>query len=373
MKKVLSVLSLLLAIGAVLEATTIPTTPVEVVATGANPEFLVYSHSGALAAVANFDDDTISVYKVDADDGTFTQVASSPFPAGQDPLSIAFSPSDRNLAVANTNFSGLSQSSLYIYRVHCKTGRLSLIQAITQAQDPTIVLPSSVAYSPDGRFVAIANNGTSAGTDSTVSVYAVNPIDGKLFLPPVQTFLPGMGTPGTGPFTVAYSPDGRFAAVTLGNLPNFAVANFVVDPVTGEFLNEFDAPSGTFPTGVTYSHNGLFAAITNSDNVTTYTVNQTTGHFSVLQLAVPTGSLPQYIAYSPEDLVAAVSNDGDGTITLYCVDASGNFSNAQTVPINSATGHPVGIDFAPCNDFVAVTDAVKNNVTILKVGVEACQ
>jgi 6-phosphogluconolactonase (cycloisomerase 2 family) len=347
--------------------------------TGEGPNFVAYSHSGKFAAVTNGIENTISMYKVKKT-GAFKEISSSSFGAGKGPDCIAFSPSDRHVAVTTGNrfFSeaGMENSSIRIYRMDVKTGNLKEIQTIQRIDDLSIRIPTSITYSPDGRFVAVANYAAFVGQDS-VSIYGVSPITGKLYLPAVQTFTPTGSA--SGPYVVAYSPDGRFAAVTLHK--NGMVATYQVDLATGKFGSEAILGTGLAATaGVVYSHNGLFAAVVNSDSVnpanaksvTTYSVDQTSGKFTTLQASVAAGAFPNYVAYSHDDKVAAVANYVDGTVTFYCVDDVGNFSFKETLNINGTLGNPLGIAFAPSSNFVAVTDFTRNNVSVFLVDETAC-
>ena len=72
------------------------------------------------AAVANFNDNTVSVYGVNQTTGAFTEVSGSPFATGTNPYTVEFSPNiSGNLfaAVANLNSNNVS-----VYDVNIATG-----------------------------------------------------------------------------------------------------------------------------------------------------------------------------------------------------------------------------------------------------------
>ncbi len=73
--------------------------------------------------------------------------------------------------------------------------------------------PRSVAYSPDGLFLAVANE-----ISGDISVFAVNQITGALTVVPGSPFAAG-----NGPRSVAYSPDGLFLAVANQDSNNVSV------------------------------------------------------------------------------------------------------------------------------------------------------
>ena len=62
----------------------------------------------------NGSDDKVYVYSVNHATGELTQLHGSPFQAGSDPYSVAFSPEGNLLAVGNTGHPG----SISVYAVH---------------------------------------------------------------------------------------------------------------------------------------------------------------------------------------------------------------------------------------------------------------
>jgi 6-phosphogluconolactonase (cycloisomerase 2 family) len=350
-------------------------TPADSVATGESPLFVAYSHSNASAAVVNRTDDTVSIYNVDKCSGEFTERSFSPVATGQGPLALAYSPCDGYLAVCGwrdqSEPGDQSPGNIHIYRIPCKTGEPELLQVITQAEDSTLKQPQSIDYSPCGRFAAVANFGEDAVTDSIV-IYRVSHATGKFLLPPTMVIVnPSEGDGATG---LSYSPDGKSAAVTFFFSSN--VVTYQVDPVDGYFLNPTSHTAGIGSVSVAYSPNGKFAAVANHGNntVSTYTVDQITGQFTATVPPTATaGSGPQYVGYSKDSKVAAVTNALDGNVTHYCVDQqTGLFTNPVTFPINGATGGAYGLAFAPCSNFVTVTNSTDNLALTFKVDSSTC-
>ena len=373
--------------------------------TGDSPDFVVYSHDRKYAAVTNGADTTVSVYAVDCGTGYFTEIDGSPFPTcsctgsctgtcscagvcsgtgtcsciGLYPSSIAYSPNVTYAAVTNAastvNPSSYSNDSVAVYSVNAETGALTLVQVLTNATNPEIVTPFSIAYSPDGLFAAVANFDNVFFINDNISIYSVSKVTGKLTLIPSGR----VAETGKGPLVVAYSPNGKFAAVTLNEAS--VVAIFTVDPTTGAFTDEVDVPTGNFPFGVAYSHNGKFAAVANSadDTVSTYTVDPVSGVFTATTTpTVSSGAYPTYVAFSSDDALLAVTNTADGTVTVYCVDpVLGNLtetqlvSNSPAVPIT--TGFEAsGIQFSPCTDFAAVTSYGADTVSVYDINSGVC-
>ena len=136
-------------------------------AAGSFPQSIAYSpviNGNVFAGVPNSGDDTISVYSVDTATGALTQVAGSPFAAGNAPGIIAYSPVvNGNLFAAVTSGDGI-----FVYSVNPTTGALTPVVG-----SPFVAAnePSSVAYSPEvnGNLFAAA----SSFGGNNVSVYSV--------------------------------------------------------------------------------------------------------------------------------------------------------------------------------------------------------
>ncbi len=117
--------------------------------------------------------------------------------------------------------------------------------------------------------------------------------------------------------------------------------------------------TGRHPASVAFSpevSGKLFAAAANSDdyNISTYSVNVSTGTFSEASGSpITTGSLPpRCITFSPlisENLFAATANheNGNSSISVYSVDTlTGSFTSVSGSPF-SAGSSPASIAFSP--------------------------
>ncbi len=102
----------------------------------------------------------VSIFAVNQTTGVLTKITGSPFAAGNSPRSVTYSPDGLFLAVANQNSDDVS-----IFSVNQSTGALTEIFGSPFAAG---TLPSSVAYSPDGLFLAVANE-----ISNDVSVFSV--------------------------------------------------------------------------------------------------------------------------------------------------------------------------------------------------------
>jgi 6-phosphogluconolactonase len=233
-------------------------------ATGSGPEAIAYSPiaSGNLfAAAANANDNTVSVYSVNQTTGAFTPVAGSPFATGTGPTWVAFSPiASGNLFAAVANF---DDNTVSVYSVNQTTGAFTPVAGSPFA---TGTHPLEIAYSPvasGNLFAAIAN-----GVDNTVSVYAVNQTTGAFTPVAGSPFATGAG-----PVGIAFSPvvSGDLFAAVPNNTDN-TVSVYLVNQSTGIFTQISGSPfaTGSGPGAIDYSPivlGNLFAAVPNfNDN-----------------------------------------------------------------------------------------------------------
>ena len=125
---------------------------------------------------------------------TLKPVANSPFKtgaAGSVPYSVAFSPDGKFLATAN-NAGGSVVGSVSLFSVKLG-GALNLVGPPVPTGAFT---PTSVAFSPDSSLLATANYGS-----HSVSVFNVTSTGLTLLGPPFTT-----GSPNESPFSVAFRP-----------------------------------------------------------------------------------------------------------------------------------------------------------------------
>lgn len=343
-------------------------------AAGANPANSAYTpivSGNIFAGVPNFSDQTVSVYLVNQSTGAFTPVAGSPFATGSNPAWLAFSPLvSGNLFAAIVN---QNDNTVSVYEVNQTTGAFSPVAGSPFA---TGLSPFTVGYSPvvsGNLFAAVAN---SDGVN--VTVYQVNQTTGA--------FTEIAGSPfaaGVGPYTVVYTPvisGNLFAAVT--NFIDNTVTVYEVNQTTGAFTEIAGSPfaTGSGPYGLAFSpilSGNLFASVVNlNDNtVSVYQVNSSTGAFTPIAgspfAAGGTGS--NEVAYSPVvygDLFAAVVNFASNNVSVYLVNqTTGAFTAVAGSPFATG-GAPDGIAFTPLLTgglFACTANYNDNNASVFQV------
>jgi hypothetical protein len=133
---------------------------------GTQPISVAFSPSGTLVAVANGGGangpGSVSVFSVNST-GALTQVEGSPFAAGAFPWSVAFSPSGTLLAVADQGANGPGAVSVF------SVSSAGVLTQVAGSPVTAVPNPQSVAFSPSGRLLAVAHGGS-----RTVSVFSVS-------------------------------------------------------------------------------------------------------------------------------------------------------------------------------------------------------
>lgn len=248
------------------------------------------------AAIPNYYDSTVSVYQVDQTTGAFTQVSGSPFNTGGNPAWQSYSPlASGNLfsAVANYN-----DNTISVYGVNQARGAFT---EIVGAPFATALGPYTVAFTP--LLVRNLFAGVTNFSGNTISVYQVNLTTGAFTSVAGTPFATG-----SGPYKFAFSPlvEGNLFAATV-NLNDNTASVFQVNQTTGGLTeiagSLFDTGSG--PNEIAFSpvtSEGLFAPVVNfnSNDVSVYVVDQTSGTFTfVVGAPFATGLAPDGIAFSP--------------------------------------------------------------------------
>lgn len=187
---------------------------------------VVSSPDGRFVFVQDLGGDRIYAYRYDRARAELplTALADRPFvelPAGSGPRHLTFTPDGRH-AYATLEMAG--QVAVFDHAEGC----LTLRQTVRLAPEGFSgkVGAAAVHVSPDGRFLSV----TDRGTDNQIISFAIAPDDGSLHLVdrrPVE---------GTEPREFAFSPDGRF--VLIANQRSHGIKVFRRDPASGAIGKE---------------------------------------------------------------------------------------------------------------------------------------
>jgi len=274
------------------------------VKTGNKPTGIVATGTGMF--VANSQDDTVSSY-VQNSDGTLTPATASAM-AGATPLGIAVDPAGKFLYVVNQGtFADPLSGSISVFSIGSGSALTAMGSPVSTATPGVLVGtgPVSVAVSPNGNYLYVANQFT-----GTVSGYSISA--GVLTLVPGSPY-----SVGTAPSALAFSTDGNFLYVAntgTNTISAFAACtNTVLSCVTpdGHLTAVVGSPfaAGLGPVAITVASDSqgeyLFAVDRGSNQVSQYKVAIGTGVLTAASpAAISTGAGP----------VAIVVRTGAGTV-----------------------------------------------------------
>jgi DNA-binding beta-propeller fold protein YncE len=215
-----------------------------------------------------------------------------------------------------------------------------------------------VAFSPDGRLLAAANEDS-----NTLSVFAVDPITSALSQVVGSPFATGGGYA----FQLAFSPDGRLLATADWVSGDLSV--FSVDSGTGALTTVVGSPfatgTGTEPTSVAFSPTAGLLATANyvGNTVSLFSFSASGDLTPVTGSPFSVAGEPQAVAFSPGGSLLATADYGSGNVSAFSVSAAGALTPAANSPF--ATGsEPQGIAFSPAGGLLAVANLGAGTVSL---------
>ena len=270
------------------------------VVAGAAPSAVAVHPNLKLLYVTNARSNNVSAYQI-ATDGRLTETTRSPFSAGARPASIAIHPGGRYAYVANEGGNSVSMYRIESGGVFVATGTIA-----------TGARPRSLAIHPNGRSLYVANYNS-----PKASVYRISST-GTLVTE--STFPTGLGS-----HTVAIHPSGNFVYVT--NTESGYISAYRIE-AKGAFtrIAGSPVPVGSLPTAIDIDVEGKFAYVTHSTAV---------GGVSALTIHPVSGALTLNGSYSAFDQPSAVRIDPSGQRVYVANRRSDNLS---AYALNRSTG-----------------------------------
>jgi len=227
--------------------------------------------------------------------------------------------------------------------------------------------PSVVAFSPDGRLAAVADG------DGTVAIFSVaaggapTPVPGSPF------------TVGGSSSSVAFSPDGSLLAVTDTNADQVDVLSVAADgeltPIAG---SPFNAGAATgLPFSVAFSPVGKLLAVSNygGDANTIYSVSM----FAVAPggaitpvagspFGLGAGNQPFSVAFSPSGGLLSTANTNGNTVSVFTVAVNGALTQVTGSPYSTGSGsQPLSVAFSADGGLLATANSEGNSVSVFSV------
>jgi 6-phosphogluconolactonase len=272
---------------------------------------LTLSQDHSLLFAVNAGSGDLSVFRVNGANLELLQVASS---GGSAPVAVA----QHGSLVYVINFAG--NSNVVGFNLD-EDGHLVMIPNSIRYLSATNTGPSSLAFSPDGRFLLLTEKIT-----NNIDVFSVRS-DGTLSQPTITP------DPIPGVFDVVFSPDGAALIVQTGGAGNpnaSTVSSYLVQPggtlspVTGSVPT-----NGTFACWIALTPNGQFAFVSNtlSSSISGFAISGSgtvTALPGTVVASLPTGSNNLDIAVSDDASFVYTMNTGAGTIGIFAVQPNGS-------------------------------------------------
>jgi 6-phosphogluconolactonase (cycloisomerase 2 family) len=301
---------------------------------GSNPSALIPHTSGDFLYTADFSGNDVILLDINAGNGNLSVPVSlsivnpvnptNIFATDKGPVSLVMSPTAPFLFTANQTGSDITG-----YTVDPGTGTLGVIAG---GQFPIVPAshPSSMAISPKGDFIFVAN-----GAEGTIAVFN---IAGNGVL--AQAGLPTSVGSGATPTSIAIDHSGRFLYVT--DPAHNAVVGFTIQ--SGGALSPINGSpfaAGAAPVGLGIDPEGalLYVANNGSNNVSAYAIDASSGALgAVAGSPFPTGGVgPSAVAVDPETSFVYVTEQGSHDIAAFSIASNGALQPVKGSPFGVAT------------------------------------
>jgi 6-phosphogluconolactonase len=331
------------------------------------------------AYVANSGSNSISEYSINTN-GTLLELAGSPLPDSNGPVSVAATPSgafvyavDANhkvsgysagvsgtlTAVPGSPFSGFTApvalatdpSNTYVFVVDQMTspnpGRIWMEKIGSDGSlTPVNSAPNNsntataVAMAPGSFYFFVLNS-----AEKTIVAFEA----GYAFNSPSITGPNGTASTGNGPSAVAVDPTSNFVYVanrTDGTVSAYKISDGNDGHNQGAPFPVAGSPyiAGTSPSAVVAEPSGkyLYVANSGSSNIFAYKIKATTGALTRIAGSFPTGSAPDSLSVSNNGKFLYASNKSSGNVSVFTINANGTLttgtdSSAGTSPTSMAS------------------------------------
>jgi DNA-binding beta-propeller fold protein YncE len=270
----------------------------------------------------------VASYRVDPNSGVLTQIAGSPFPAGDGAQSLVIHPSGKFLYVANP---GLSENDISLFTI-ASDGVLTEVTPRTSVA-PLGTLPQLLAMDPAGNYLYVANAGS-----NNISVFSIASGSGALAAVTGSPFFIGLA-----PLNMQVAPSGNFLYVSSAtslsgtSAGSGSIAGFSVNAGILTLVG-LTSTDGIDPAGLAIDPTStfLYVANTRSSTISIFTIDSSGGGLTEVS-----GSPLNDVDQDPNALIV------DPTGKFLYVAHGGSSNNIATYSIPPATGFPVVISDSP--------------------------
>ncbi|HEY7405451.1 MAG TPA: beta-propeller fold lactonase family protein [Candidatus Angelobacter sp.] len=305
-------------------------------------------------------------------DGTLTPLGAPNFPAGSNPAAMAVHTSGDFLYVANSAGNNLTQ--LVINRGN---GELSVpvSSSVVAPVNPinifnTGTTPIAVVMSPTNPFIFVANQGS-----GDITAFTADPGSGGLNLigttPVVQQPAPPAPPIVVNPQSMAISPKGDFLYIANAQQGTIAVLTIDSKGVLGYAPGSpFSAGAGVTPTSIVAESSGRFVYVANpAGNAVLGFAVQNGALTPINGSPFPAGSVPSGLAVDPQGALLFAANNGSNSVSAYAIDSKTGALGAVTgSPFATGGVGPSAVAVDPNTTIVYVTDQVTHDIATFGIG-----
>jgi 6-phosphogluconolactonase len=259
----------------------------------------------------------VIAYREDPNSGVLTQIAGSPYSAGDGAHSIVIHPSGKFLYVANP---GQNENDISLFTI-ASNGVLTEVPPRT-AVTPLGSAPQLLAMDPAGGFLYVANV-----ESNNISVFSIDSGSGAL--------TPVTGSPfsiGLSPMNMQLTPSGSFLYVSAASTPLGLIAGFSVNAGTLQLVS-LTSTDGVNPNGLAIDPTGtyVYAANTSSNSISIFAIGSSGALTEVS--GSPLADIysdPVSLILDPTGQYLYVANEGSNNVATYAITASTGLPVALT-------------------------------------------
>lgn len=312
-----------------------------------DPSFLAFDSGRRRLYAAQGDGSEVAAFARDADSGRLTPLNRRPA-EGLNGVHVAVDPTDRFLVLTNHLTEDGFTSNLAVFPIgeDGSLGAPTDVHRIDGEPGPNrdqqpYAKPHHVQFSPDGRFLAMADKGL-----DEVRIYS---LDAGGVLAEVEAARTRYRW-GAGPRHVTFHPRGAHLYV-LNELDSTITANafdaatgavkpFQVVPSQSDAYSRFHRASEI---EITRDGRFLYAANRGQNSLGVFAVDPQSGRLTALQFVGAGGKIPRHFAFSPDERRLFVANEFSDTVVAFDRSEDGILTPAGVV---AETGTPTCIVFA---------------------------
>jgi len=266
-----------------------------------------------------------------------------------------------------------NSNDISAYTVDNSTGALATVPGSAFA-GPTG--PRDAVVELLGKYLYVANGGTTETAGSGVSGYSIDPTTGALSQLPGSPFAGG-----SGPRGIALHPSGKF--LYTADRQSNSVSGYAINTSTGGLTaiagSPFTIPaegeeSEPGPQQLTVDPSGRFLYVSNhlTGDISGFTINATTGALTLMsgspfsdQETPDSNIQPFALVVVPSGQFLYVTNHGSSTLSVYSVNAgTGALTPIAGSPFDITIGEddeqcdsePYGVSVSPSGQFLFVAD-----------------